>query len=215
MAKFVWTAPARTQWPSRIDAAYKELTQESWFVPCPNQDCKHEQTPSFWRLDFATLKHKCEKCEESFDQVEWQAQNLQGRWIAARERDSYGRKLTTRGFHLSAMVSPFAQWSEMVAKYLEAKRLSDAGDVNQLITFFNTWLGECWKEKFDGIEKEDLYARREEYPAELPDEVRYLTCGVDTQDHRLEATVYGWGKVHECWAIEHVRIYGDTSGEDM
>jgi phage terminase large subunit GpA-like protein len=113
------------------------------------------------------------------------------------------------------MVSPFAQWSEMVTKYLEAKRLADAGDVNKLITWYNTWAGECWKDNFDGIEKEDLYARHEEYAAELPDKVVYLTCGVGTQDHRLEATVYGWGKGHECFAIEHVRIYGDTSGEDI
>jgi phage terminase large subunit GpA-like protein len=213
--KEILTSSPTIEGSSRIDAAYKESTQESWFVPCPDQDCKHMQTLSFWRLDFATLKHKCEKCEECFDQVEWQAQNLQGRWIAAREHDRHGRKLTTRGFHLSSMVSPFAQWSEMVTKYLEAKRLSDAGDVNKLITFHNTWLGDCWKEKFDGIEKEDLYARREEYPAELPDQVVYLTCGVDTQDHRLEATVYGWSKGHECFGIEHVRIYGDTSGEDI
>jgi phage terminase large subunit GpA-like protein len=103
------------------------------------------------------------------------------------------------------MVSAFSQWSEMVTKYLEAKRLSSVGDFNKLITFYNTWLGECWKDNFEGIEKEDLYARREEYPAELPDGVVYLTCGVDTQDHRLEATVHGWGKGHECWAIEHTR----------
>lgn len=213
--KEVLTSSPTIEGSSRIDAAYKESTQESWFVPCPNRDCKHYQTLSFWRLDFATLKHRCEKCEKSFGQVKWQAQNLQGKWIAAREFDRYGRKLTTRGFHLGSIISPFAQWSEMATKYQEAKRLADAGDVTKLLTWTNTWLGECWKENFDGIEKEDLYARREEYAAELPDQVVYLTCGVDTQDHRLEATVYGWGKGHECWAIEHAKIYGDTSSEDV
>jgi phage terminase large subunit GpA-like protein len=211
--KEILTSSPTVEGTSRIEDAYQESTMEEWFVPCPDAACRHYQTLSFWRLDFKTLKHKCAKCEKSFDQVEWQANNLFGEWRGARTVDRYGRKLTARGFHLSSMVSPYAQWSEMVQKYQEAKKLADQGDITRSQVFHNTWLGECWKENFSRIGSDDLYDRREEYPAELPDEVVYLTAGVDTQDDRIECTVYGFGHDHECWGIEHIKLLGDTTAD--
>jgi len=211
--KEILTSSPTVEGTSRIEDAYQDSTMEQWYIPCPNAACRHYQTLDFWRLKFETLKHKCEKCEKSFDQVEWQANNLFGEWRAARKLDKYGRKLTARGFHLSALVSPYAQWSEMVHKYVEAKKLSDQGDVTKSIAFHNTWLGESWKENYSRIGSDDLYDRREEYSAELPDEVSYLSAGIDTQDDRVECTVYGWGVDHECWGIEHIKLFWDTTAD--
>jgi phage terminase large subunit GpA-like protein len=38
-----------------------------------------------------------------------------------------------------------------------------------------------------------LLARREVFPAIVPDGVALLTAGVDTQDDRFEITITGWG----------------------
>jgi phage terminase large subunit GpA-like protein len=38
-----------------------------------------------------------------------------------------------------------------------------------------------------------LLARREVFPAVVPDGVALLTAGVDTQDDRFEITITGWG----------------------
>ncbi|MBQ4401953.1 MAG: phage terminase large subunit family protein [Synergistaceae bacterium] len=58
-------------------------------------------------------------------------------------------------------------------------------------------------------------SRREEYPAELPDGVLVLTCGVDTQDDRLECEVVGWGIGHESWGIEYRVFYGDPGLKEV
>ncbi len=51
-------------------------------------------------------------------------------------------------------------------------------------------------------------ARREEYDAELPNGVIVLTCGVDTQDDRLEYEVVGYGRFGESWGIKKGVIMG-------
>jgi phage terminase large subunit GpA-like protein len=66
------------------------------------------------------------------------------------------------------------------------------------------------------LEDEDsLLARREEYPAELPDGVLVLTCGVDTQDDRLEYEVVGFGHFGENWGIKKGIIMGRPDDADV
>ena len=45
----------------------------------------------------------------------------------------------------------------------------------------------------------------------MPEEVLYLTAGVDTQDDRFEIEVVGWGPEYESWGIRYAAIYGDNS----
>lgn len=58
-----------------------------------------------------------------------------------------------------------------------------------------------------------MLSRREQYDAELPDDVLVLTVGVDTQDNRLEYEVVGHGLYGETWGIKKGIINGrpDTS----
>ena len=66
--------------------------------------------------------------------------------------------------------------------YLEAKGIPECEQ-----TFTNIRLGECWKQDTTRLTTaEEIYARREEYSAEVPSGVLVLTMGVDTQDNRLE-----------------------------
>ena len=60
-----------------------------------------------------------------------------------------------------------------------------------------------------------MLARREDYgtrpdgtAVELPDGVLVLTCGVDTQDNRLEYEVVGHGHYGETWGIVKGYIMG-------
>ena len=52
-------------------------------------------------------------------------------------------------------------------------------------------------------------------PAQIPSRALVLTCGVDVQDDRLEATVYGWGKGAESWAILHRVFEGDPGRAEL
>ena len=56
--------------------------------------------------------------------------------------------------------------------------------------------------------REDYGAREDGTPVELPDGVLVLTCGVDTQDDRLEYETVGFGHFGEKWGIRKAIIKG-------
>lgn len=63
------------------------------------------------------------------------------------------------------------------------------------------------------MDEDEALTRREPYDAELPDGVLCLTCGVDTQDNRLEYEVVGHGYYDETWGIEKGVIVGRPDAE--
>ena len=86
--------------------------------------------------------------------------------------------------------------------------------------FYNTVLGELWEDRGDLEDEDTMLARREEYgtrsdgsPVDLPEGVLVLTCGVDTQDDRLEYEVVGWGHYKESWGIKKGIIMGDPNDD--
>lgn len=99
-------------------------------------------------------------------------------------------------FRLSAFVSPWSDWKSIAQSFVDAK-----DDQNDLQVFYNTMLGEVWDKKVRTQEPDRLYARRERYNADIPDGVLVLTCGIDTQDNRLEYEVVGWDAHEQSWGI--------------
>lgn len=55
-------------------------------------------------------------------------------------------------------------------KFLEAQ-----GDPEKLKVVFNTLLGELWEDRGDLEDEDAMLSRREQYDAELPDDVLVLT----------------------------------------
>lgn len=87
--------------------------------------------------------------------------------------------------------------------FLDAK-----DDPEKLQVVFNTQLGELWEARGDLADEDEMLARRENYDSELPDGVLALTCGVDTQDDRLEYEIVGYGFYNETWGIRKGYILG-------
>ncbi len=79
---------------------------------------------------------------------------------------------------------------------------------------YNTRFGMLWEDRGDLEDEESIMARREDYKAELPDGVLLLTCGVDTQDNRLEYEVVGHGHFGETWGIKKGIIMGRPDAEE-
>jgi phage terminase large subunit GpA-like protein len=197
--KIVFTSSPTLAGASRIEAAFSDSTQEYWYLPCPS--CEHLQVLKWSRLDFATVTLRCERCARGFDKVTWLRQP--GRWIA------HAQHAHNRGFHLSALISPWIEWEELIAEFRAAKALSDAGDHEKLKVFVNTRLAEVWEDRGERVEH-DLYAdRREIYPGELPDACLVLTAGIDVQDTRVLYEVVAWGRGRESWGIEYGVIVGE------
>jgi phage terminase large subunit GpA-like protein len=191
---------------SRILAAYKHSSQETWHVPCPI--CDKLQVLSFDRLKFDTLRHECVHCGGQSEQYEWQACSQRGRWIAKNPDHR------TRGFHLDCMVSPWIEWSDIKSEFLEANQLMKERDFTSMQVFRNTRLALPWTPSGEKLEADVLWDRREVYEADVPAGVLIITCGTDIQDSgRIVAEVAGWGLHRERWALGYYIFYGSVIEE--
>ena len=185
---------------SRINEAFELSSQEEWKVPCPN--CGHFQSYSWELLIYKDLTEpvmRCEHCGKVYNEIKWKAQQERGQWVA-----KFPDRVKSRGFHMNAFASPWAKWSDLIEQYNEAL----FGGMEQIKVWVNTVLGMPYRSSDNEVEAEKLDSHREDYGAELPEGVLALTCGVDTQDDRLELEVVGWGVDKESWGICYHVIYG-------
>jgi phage terminase large subunit GpA-like protein len=191
---------------SRIEKAYEASTKERWCVPCPT--CGEFQPYEWERIvhkDVSEPLMKCAHCGALHTEIDWKNGQERGIWVAEKQDER------TRGFHLNAFASPWTTWTRLVEQYGEAYKNGEEA----LKVWWNTKLGLPWENQSGAIELEILESRREEYAAPVPDGVLILTCGVDTQDDRLEAEVVGWGVGKESWGIEYRVFYGDPGQKEV
>lgn len=112
-----------------------------------------------------------------------------GRWRATRlDADP-----THRGYRINSLVSGLANatWAKLAAEYVKVK-----DDEHQLKVFTNNVLGLPWSnEQADEVNEAALMGRVEAFDLDrIPAAVLAMTCGVDVQKDRLEATICGWAR---------------------
>ena len=196
---------------SNIEAAYATGTMERWKSRCPHCGEYHEIRWADIRFDYeekvvagrTTYKvndvwYVCPGC--GCVSSEFEMKRAPARW-EAENPDAYEQG--TRSFWLNAFVSQWATWSSIILKFLEAR-----GNTKKMQVVYNTCFGEVWEDRGDLEDEDSLMARREDYPAELPEGVLVVTSGVDTQDDRFEYELVGHGHFGETWGIEKGIIMG-------
>jgi phage terminase large subunit GpA-like protein len=103
----------------------------------------------------------------------------------------------------------------LVARYLKAKAIEEAGDETEIIAFVNNCLGLPYEVSSDLPALADLQARGLDYPENtIPAGGLVLTAGVDVQHDRLAIIVRAWGREEESYLVAWLEIYGtviDTS----
>lgn len=131
------------------------------------------------------------------------------------------------GFRLSALTSMFtnAAWPVLVLEYENAKKAGHA----DLQVFWNTVLGRVWSQAVDYVPESELMQRRQPFGIQwqdeksrwredIPADVAYLTCGVDVQPSRYEATIFGFSP-DNVYVLGHHVIRGDirlkTTQDDL
>lgn len=197
---------------SKIEESYNDGTQERWVHQCPNcgeyneicyETIKHEHIKkeiNGKEYHKVIIKgHACPDCGHLFSQDEMRKQPA--KW-QAENPEAY--KTGCRSFWLTAFASPWVSWESIL---LDVHKNED--NPEKLKAIYNTKLGKLWEHRDFAQSDEELMERLEDYGAELPDGVLVLTCGVDTQDDRLEYEVVGWGKNGESWGIKKGYIMGD------
>lgn len=101
-------------------------------------------------------------------------------------------------------------WGELVAEWLRAK-----GKKADERSFINTVLGLDYEENNgEKLDHELLLERREKYEFPVPDGVKYLTGGIDSQRNRYECYVWGWGANEEKWLVGRTLCMGDYDKEE-
>lgn len=202
--KIVITSTPTIKGDSRVEKEYENSTKEEFYIPCPK--CGSFQKLEWRNIIFEPVGHKCSDCLEISSEHEWKRNMIHGIWQPQEEVDDW----SVRGFHISELYSPFSTWPEIIKKFKAAK-----GNMQMMKVFTNTCLGQTWEEKVEKIDFLDVSKRKEEYTAEIPDQVQVLTAGVDVQDDRLEIEVVGWGLGEESWGIYYKQFIGSPGQNDV
>lgn len=191
---------------SRIEDAYEKSDQREYFIPC--RHCEHQQTLKWTNVrwqdsDPDTAGYLCEECGSIWTDADrrWSVRN--GQWVAHEEFKGIA------GFKISGLYSPWTALSDGVREFLSVKK-----NPEQLKVWTNTYLGESWVDAGETIDQYSLSERREPLD-EVPEDVAFLTAGVDCQDDRLEVTVVGWCRDDESYILDHRILYGDPSTPQM
>lgn len=202
---------------SAIENAFNTGTQEYWSTECPH--CHEYNYIEFENINFEnTVTIKNGKKQFKVTKIEYvcpicgcistenEIRRQPKKWIA-KNPDAYKKGI--RSFWINAFSSPWVQWEKLILQFLDAD-----GDPEKLKTVFNTKFGKLWEHRTGSVDEDTLLNRREAYDAELPEGVLCLTCGVDTQDNRLEYEVVGYGHHKEDWGIEKGVIMGKPDNEE-
>lgn len=216
--KIIMVSTPTIKGASPIEEWYLKSDQRQYFVQCPH--CGHEHVWKWenvvWDKDETdtalpqTARIVCPNCKETERGAYKPNPDVlaNGRWKATNPESRI------KGYHLSSLYSPWVNLYALVEEWVTATKNRDKAG---LMEFINLKLGEPWDEHSGEQDLwEYLYRRREYYEdiKFLPDNALALTCAVDVQHNRLEATVYGWGFGKESWGIEHRRIYGEPDRDE-
>lgn len=202
---------------SAIADSFSDGTMERWCVQCPHCEGYHDIQFSDIRFEkeetvvnnkkhykITALYYICPECAAVSSESEMKRQPA--KWVAENPA-AYEKGI--RSFWLNSFISPWASWESSIREYLEA-----LGNSAKMQVVYNTRFGLLWEDRGDLEDEESIMARREEYKAELPDGILLLTCGVDTQDNRLEYEVVGHGHFGETWGIKKGIIMGRPDAEE-
>ena len=201
--RIVWVSTPTMKGASRIDEAFSLSSRDEWYVNCPV--CGEPQVYSWDNLVYEERTEpvmRCRSCGHESGEYEWKSSYAF--WHSNAVSD-------IRGFRINAFASPWMTWPEIVSSYREAL----SGGDEQVKVWTNTVLGETYENLEGTIELTSLAGNREDYDAQVPDDVLVLTCGVDTQDNRLELEVVGWGLGNQSWGIEYKVLYGETINPEV
>ena len=203
-------------------------------LPCPH--CQFEQVLEWggkdttfgmkWdrtlpkELAAATAHYQCFQCNQKIFYSSLTSMEENGRWICKNtkvwtrdgiefyNKDDRRIKAPYRiGIETSALYSTNLTegWIELVREWLDIN-----GDVDKLQAFWNLTLGLLWQPQHTKrVDHRELFDRRERYSSPVPDDVVVLTGGIDTQDNRLEAYVWGFTWDMQKYLIARHIVMGD------
>lgn len=216
--KLITVSTPTIEGDSKIQKVYNRGTRARWHHQCPK--CGAWVSAQFASIKYdhemqiinhvktykvKWVKYECPEC--GHQTTERETKELPQKWIA--ENPGAIEESGHVSYWLSGFYSPWLDWHKMILEFLQAGK-----DPAALQPVFNTRFCETWQQFSAAANEDELMRRRELYDAELPEGVLFLTCGVDTQDNRLEYEVVGHGFYKEKWGIKKGVIMGTPNKPD-
>lgn len=215
--KLILTSTPSTKGFSEIEKWYNKSDKRKYFVTCP--ECKSEIVLKWqeskdrknvvWDRDEngnhlpETARYCCQECGVLLTDRQLKEMSRNGRWRATAISDGIA------GFgEFSALNAP---WEKVTMSSLAKEFIDCKGVPDDLKTFVNLKLGECWEDETERVNVNEIYNRREVYNLVVPREACFVTASVDCHKDRLEALSVAWGADEEAFIMEHRIFYGDTS----
>ena len=193
-----------------INQQWLSSDQRKFFVPCPHcgkhQVIEWENVKFEWRNidgknlpDPDTARYICPHCNEAWTEGERIRAVAAGEWRVTRESE-------VAGFWISRLYSPFSSIRACVVDYAQAWQTFD------LQSFFNTVLGQVWDDQETSVESNELEELKTDVSIEnIPDDVIFITSGIDQQLSRAEITTLGVAR-NKIYVLDH-RSYHDVNAE--
>lgn len=122
---------------------------------------------------------------------------------------------TTLSYWVSGLCSPFVKWGERAARYVEAVRSGNPGDIQSVK---NQGFGELYSPGGGAAPEWSEVADRatDEYRmGEIPQGARVLTFTADVQKDRIPYVIRAWGAGGTSWLVEAAEIYGSTEDQEV
>lgn len=209
---------------SLINQLYELGDQRQYYVPCPF--CGHMQPLKFGNEKstygikperaagaLTGVYYECYKCHESIRDYHKETMLCAGEWRPSVTSTSSTEKV--RSYQISALYSPVGMlsWLEVWNNYEKAMQAFDG-----MRSFVNLYLGLPFRESGARPDISKVIELRGAYKSgTVPDDVLYLTMGLDVQrgsdrdslnPARLEFEVLGIGAGYRTWSIAYYRIEG-------
>jgi phage terminase large subunit GpA-like protein len=149
---------------------------------------------------------KCPHCEGTIEERYKASMVNAGQWRITRP-EVKGHA----GFKINSLISllPHTSWGALATEFVAAKE-----DTALLQSFCNTILAEGWSESGEEVDETALISRAEPFGLDaIPEPVLLITCGVDVQDDRLEASIVGWSRRGEMYVLQHNVIWGSVDDD--
>jgi len=189
----------------RVSDLYERSSRGRFMVACPH--CDTRQALEFENLRFdeadpSNACYHCQACGAAIDQRHKADMLAAGIWV--HERPELIE--IHAGYAINALYSPVLSWTEVAAKYLDAR------EKGTMKVFTQQVLGLPYEEKGEAPDHALLYRKREPYPLRrLPPEALFLTGAADVQGDRLEWSVYAWGAGLTAWLVDTGIILGQPT----
>lgn len=196
---------------SRIEYWYGQSDQRKWFVPC--RKCGASQLILWAQVRWPKGQHEralwhCAECDAEHDDKQRRDAVKSGMWKPTAPFHGI-RGYWLNGFN--SLMPPnkgyrhrLHQWAKEVS---DASHAHDPREAKKVLV--QTLFTETWQDDEDAKpEWQTLFERRKKWEG-APKAIVFVTAGVDVQADRLEATLWGFSRGEQMFALEHMVFFGD------